>query len=266
MTCARSGWLALALVPALLGTGSVAHARPAPIIAWTYTVRPGDTLAAIAARMGVPAADLARANHVAPDDRLAPGTVLKRPDPPGIPRSKTPRKKPAHEAAPRKTATPAARHTARAIPPPERPAKILPAMPEPVAARPLAGTPHLVWPTSGAVVTRFGAATRKGPDNGIDLAAFSGMTVRAAAAGRVIFAGTEPERFGQLIVIDHGQGWATAYAYLGKVLIRTGATVRAGSVIAHVGASGEVKKPTLHFELRHDNVPTDPLPALPARL
>ncbi len=270
MTFARRGWLMLALVPALLGAGALARAAPAPIIAWTYTVHAGDTLAAIAARMGVPAADLARANHVDPDDRLAPGTVLKRPDPTGGPRSKPPHQKPVRAASPHKTPAKSAAKSSKAGVAAIEDGPAPPVKSEPVPAHPLAGTPHLVWPTSGAVVTRFGAATRNGPENGpsngINLAAFSGMTVRAAAAGRVIFAGTEPERFGQLIVIDHGHGWATAYAYLGKVLIRTGATVRAGSVIAHVGASGEVKKPTLHFELRHDNVPTDPLSALPARL
>eukprot|EP01037_Dinobryon_pediforme_P012839 gene12839-12939_t len=214
----------LALVPALLGADAWARAAPAPIIAWTYTVHAGDTLAAIAARMGVPAADLARANHVDPDDRLAPGTMLRRPDPAGSPRSKPVHQKPVRAASPYKT-------TAKSAKAGVTPIEELPALPvkrEQIPAHPLAGTPHLVWPTSGAVVTRFGAAARNGPDNGpsngINLAAFSGMTVRAAAAGRVIFAGTEPERFGQLIVIDHGNGWATAYAYLGKVLIRTGAT------------------------------------------
>ena len=68
----------------------------------------------------------------------------------------------------------------------------------------------------------------------MELAAFAGMKVHAAAAGRVIFAGTEPERFGQLIVIDHGDGWASAYAYLGKVSVREGARVSAGAVIARV--------------------------------
>jgi lipoprotein NlpD len=92
------------------------------------------------------------------------------------------------------------------------------------------------------------------------------MTVHAAAAGKVIFAGTEPERFGQLIVIDHGGGWVTAYAYLGKVSVKEGQTVPARAVVARIGASGEAVKPMLHFELRRDNAPRDPLPYLPVRL
>ena len=138
-------------------------------------------------------------------------------------------------------------------------------LPEPVHRRE-PGAPGLAWPTSGAIVSRFGAPVSGLPNNGIDLAAFTGMTVRAAAAGKVIFAGTEPERFGQLIVIDHGGGWATAYAYLGKVGVKEGQRVGARQPIARIGKSGEAKKPLLHFELRHDNVPRDPYPSLPVRL
>jgi lipoprotein NlpD len=241
--------IALALAPA----PDAAWASAAPIIAWTYTVRSGDTLASVAARMRVSPGDLARANAISLDTPLVPGTVLKRPNPNGMPETsaRPPRRPP---AAPR--AAPDLRP-----PPPPRPE------PEPAPIhRAAPDAPRLIWPTSGAIAARFGATVRGQPDNGIDLAAFAGMTVRAAAGGRVIFAGTEPERFGQLIVIDHGGGWATAYAYLGKVAVSTGTQVRAGSVIARIGASGEVKKPTLHFELRHDNVPLDPLPVLPIRL
>ena len=228
-----------------------AMAAPPPIVAWIYTVKTGDTLDAIAARMGVSAKSLAQFNGIEPDARLVAGTVLNRPDPADMPATA---KHPAHRAPSPPRTAPVAR-----MPPQAR------LVPEPTH-RPGPGTPPLIWPTSGALVTRFAARLHGQPDNGINLAAFAGMTVRASAAGEVIFAGTEPERFGQLIVIDHGQGWATAYAYLGKVMIKSGAHVRAGEPIARIGTSGEAKKPTLHFELRHDNVPQDPVPALPLRL
>jgi murein DD-endopeptidase MepM/ murein hydrolase activator NlpD len=250
--------LALALAgapPALAGSG--------PIIAWSYIVQPGDTVASIAGRMGVSVADLARVNNIDPNARLAPGMEIKRPDPNDATQGMR------RPVAPPPPPPPPPRR----LPPPPRPAPVVrPAPPPrpvpvpPVAHRPEPGAPRLLWPTSGAIVTQFGADTHGRPDNGIDLAAFTGMSVRAASSGRVIFAGTEPERFGQLIVIDHGQGWATAYAYLGKVLVREGMQVTAGTVIARIGATGEAKKPTLHFELRHDNVPHDPLPSLPLRL
>ena len=243
--------LALGSIPGPVWSAST------PIVAWTYTVERGDTLSAIAARMDVSPGDLARANAIGLDAPLVAGTVLKRPDPNGMPSA---------------TARPQLRPPA-----PSRPAPVGRApLPEraPLQLAPEAApkhhtapdTPHLIWPTSGALVNRFGAPVRGQPDNGIDLAAFAGMAVRASAGGKVIFAGTEPERFGQLIVIEHGNGWATAYAYLGKVMVKDGAQVAQGSVIARIGASGEAKKPTLHFELRHDNVPQNPVPVLPIRL
>lgn len=248
----RVFWLAL-----LMMTPGAVQARPPAIIAWTYTVEPGDTVAAIAARMGVTSADLARANGIDPDARLAPGTQLRRPDP-NMPRPKTHGS--THGTTHGATYSGHSAPIARPMPAPPPPFERAP------AHRADSGTPHLIWPTSGAVVSRFGADVRGRPNNGIDLAAYSGMIVSAAAPGRVIFAGTEPERFGQLIVIDHGGGWATAYAYLGKVVIRQGEIVRKGTPVARIGTSGEAKKPSLHFELRHDNVPRDPLRALPTRL
>jgi lipoprotein NlpD len=259
----------VALTGALPGT---AWAASAPIIAWTYTVRSGDTLAGIAARMGVSPGDLARANAIGMDAPLPPGTVLQRPDP-NMPRR--PVRTPAPPSLKPQYAPPAAPRRTRIAPGPTqttRPATIrsapaIRAVPDYASTRRSdPGTPHLVWPASGTVSSRFAADLRGRPNNGVDLAAFAGMTVRAAAGGRVVFAGTEPERYGQLIVIDHGGGWATAYAYLGKVTIRQGARVRAGEPIARIGTSGEARKPGLHFELRHDNVPHDPIPALPVRL
>ncbi|MBX9662490.1 M23 family metallopeptidase [Novosphingobium sp.] len=129
-----------------------------------------------------------------------------------------------------------------------------------------ATAPRLTWPTSGAVTAKFGAPVKGLPNNGIDLAAFAGMTVHAAAAGKVVFAGKEPERFGQLIVIEHTGGWVTAYAYLGKVMVKEGQQVKARQVIARIGKSGEARRPGLHFELRKGTSPRNPALYLPIRL
>jgi len=258
--------LMIALAGSLLAGSFLAGpawAEPPPIIAWRYTVHRGDTLATVAERMGVSAAALAQANGLSIDAPLVTGKVLKRPDPVEVP---TPRPV-AHIAKPPARVAPTPREPA----PVREPAAVRSPLPlraqQPATPAPAStARPRLSWPTSGALVAQFGARIHAHPDNGIDLLAFSGMDVRAAASGTVLFAGTEPERFGKLIVIDHGNGWTTAYAYLGKVAISEGETVHAGSVIARIGATGEAKKPTLHFELRHDNVPQDPLPALPPRL
>jgi murein DD-endopeptidase MepM/ murein hydrolase activator NlpD len=227
----------------LLGAGP-AHSRnaPAPPAEQRYVVQPGDTFRAIAQRLGVEMEDLGAINGVPPPYIVRIGQVLRVP----LPRRPEPAPRPAvPRASTRPTKAPAIRSV---IAPPVR----------------LAGGPRLIWPTDGAMAGAFGAS-RNGSNSGIDLAAYKGMTVRAAAAGRVIFAGHEPERFGRLLVIDHGNGWASAYGYLGDVSVKEGQSVRAGERIARVGASGEARRPTLHFELRHDNVELDPAPYLPTR-
>lgn len=227
---------ALLLLPgSLAAQGQPENLLEAPIAAWTYTVRAGDRLSVIAQRMGVSIEALAAANRMSPPYILREGQVLKRPDPASAP--------------PRRMAPP------KPAPPPKPP-----------PAKRETGAPRLLWPTSGAVISRFGAPVKGLPNNGIDLAAFAGMTVHAAAAGKVLFAGTEPERFGQLILIDHGGGWVTAYAYLGQVRVKEGQSVTKRQVIARIGKSGEAKRPSLHFELRRDNVPRNPALYLPVRL
>lgn len=236
---------ALLLLPGSLSAqGQPENLLEIPIAAWTYTVRAGDTFSAIARRMGVSVDALAAANRMTPPYILREGQVLKRPDP---------------AYAPRRVASPPS-----APPPPVQRAPAPAPMQAPAQRE--ADAPRLLWPTSGAVTSRFGAVIKGLPNNGIDLAAFAGMTVQAAAAGTVLFAGTERERFGQLILIDHGGGWVTAYAYLGQVRVKEGQAVTRRQVIARIGKSGEAKRPSLHFELRRDNAPRNPALYLPIRL
>lgn len=251
MKRAAAAFLLMASAPVALA----AAPDPGPIIAWTYVVHPGDTALKIARRMGVTVKDLAAANALPYPWIVRIGQTLKRPEP--APRS---------TLTPKPVVTSKPRLSPRAAPQP-RPAPAQRPRPEPlpVHARE-AGAPRLGWPTSGAVIARFGVPVRGKPNMGMDLAAFAGMTVNAAAAGRVIFAGQEPERFGQLVVIDHGNGWATAYAYLGKLTVKEGQAVTARQIIARIGSSGEASAPTLHFEVRKDNVPRDPYAYLPVRL
>lgn len=231
--------LRLAAAVLLLASPS-AHAQPEdllprrPIGGRTYTVRTGDNLSIIASRMGVSVEALAAFNRIRPPYIVRTGQVLKRPAP----------EAPLHDM-PQATARPT-------------PAK--------APTKREAGAPRLVWPTSGAVTAKFGAPVKGLPNNGIDLAAFAGMTVHAAAAGKVVFAGKEPERFGQLIVIEHAGGWVTAYAYLGQVKVKEGQPVKSRQIIARIGKSGEAKRPGLHFELRKGTSPRNPALYLPIRL
>lgn len=235
----------LFLTGSLAAQGQPENLLERPIAAWTYTVRAGDRLSNIARRMGVSIEALAEANRISPPYILRAGQVLKRPDPAEMPKRIAPRQ------APHTSAHPGPRRT------PE---------PAPATGRREAGAPRLAWPTSGAVTSRFGAPVKGLANNGIDLAAFAGMTVHAAAAGKVVFAGTEPERFGQLILIEHGGGWVTAYAYLGQVRVKEGQKVRMRQVIAKIGKSGEARRPGLHFELRKGTAPRNPALYLPVRL
>ncbi|MFY7836927.1 MAG: peptidoglycan DD-metalloendopeptidase family protein [Novosphingobium sp.] len=257
----------LAAVALLLATPLVAQtAARGPIVAWSYTVQAGDTFADIARRWGVDMATLGAANDIPSPYVIRIGQVLKRPDPRSVSKVApvaAPSPAPTPAPAPKLPAPPVTTPKAVARPAPSpRPA---PPLRPPLAPRE-SDAPKLQWPTEGAVVTHFGERVSGIPSNGIDLAALYGTKVRAAAAGTVLYAGKEPERFGQLILIDHGGGFVSAYAYLGTMTVKEGDKVTAFERIALVGRSGEVQRPTVHFELRRNNVPRDPELYLPPRL
>lgn len=247
----------LAAMALLAATPLVAQGSTrAPIVAWTYTVKAGDTFADIARRWSVDMAALGDANGIPSPYVIRIGQVLKRPDP-------NTTSQPTPAPLPQPTAAPVA--TPKAVPRPAPAPRPAPPLRPPLTPRE-SDAPRLQWPTEGAVVTRFGDGVSGIPSNGIDLAALYGTKVRAAAAGTVLYAGREPQRFGQLILIDHGRGFVTAYAYLGTMTVKEGDKVTAFERIALVGKSGEAKRPTVHFELRRNNVPRDPELYLPPRL
>lgn len=214
-----------------------------PIVAWSYTVEAGDTFSSIAKRWGVDMVALGAANGIPSPYVIRIGQVLRRPE------TKAKRETPVAKPAPRPAPSPRPAPTPRASLAPRE-----------------SDAPRMQWPTEGAIVSRFGDKVSGIPSNGIDLAALFGTKVRAAAAGTVIYAGNEPQRFGQLILIDHGSGFVTAYAYLGSMTVKEGQVVTARERIALVGKSGEVKSPTVHFELRRNNIPRNPELYLPPRL
>jgi murein DD-endopeptidase MepM/ murein hydrolase activator NlpD len=93
---------------------------------------------------------------------------------------------------------------------------------------------------------------------GLDLAPGLGARVVASQDGKVIFAGMKAG-YGRLIILDHGQGITSYYAHLDKILVKTGNTVKRGDLIGKVGESGKVTGPHLHFEIRVDGKPQNPL-------
>jgi len=125
-----------------------------------------------------------------------------------------------------------------------------------------------VWPGTGAVSGWFGEGRSTHRHQGIDLRAATGAPVVAAAAGTVFHAGPAPAGYGgygTIVLIDHGGGIATMYAHLSRVVVRQGQTVVPGDLIGAAGSTGQVTAPHLHFEVRRNGVPTDPLRWLPRR-
>jgi murein DD-endopeptidase MepM/ murein hydrolase activator NlpD len=219
--------LALALLAAgcgHLGSGPPLHPDNPPGV-W-YVVQPGESLADIAGRAGVPAEDIAELNGLRRDQPLAPGNlvyVLYGDD--------------AH------------RLPAPALSP-EAPPTAGPAAP-------------LRWPLDAPRMTSsFG--TRDGrPHDGIDMGAPIGTPIRAAADGRVLYAGDGVRGYGNMVVLEHAGDLVTVYAHCSVLLVRTGDRIATGQEIARVGQSGRATAPHLHFEVRRGQVPQDPLRFLP---
>jgi murein DD-endopeptidase MepM/ murein hydrolase activator NlpD len=121
------------------------------------------------------------------------------------------------------------------------------------------------WPLSGTVRRGFSGRSQANYHDGIDIPAEAGTAVRAAAVGRVIFAGREPAQFGNMVVVDHGDGWHSAYAFLSRITVKDGDEISAGERVGLVGSTGRARGNELHFELRRNNRPIDPLTRLPER-
>ncbi len=120
----------------------------------------------------------------------------------------------------------------------------------------------LRWPVKGKVVVNFGPRPDGSHNDGINLSVPAGTEVHAAEAGEVVYAGNELKSYGNLVLIRHNNGWVTAYGHNDAVLVTRGDKVKRGQPIAKVGKSGSVDQPQLHFEIREDSKPIDPLPHL----
>ncbi len=129
------------------------------------------------------------------------------------------------------------------------------------AARPTGGgspsASGLIWPVLGPVTSPFGVRWGR-MHEGIDIAAPVGTAIRAAAGGTVIHAGWLGG-YGNLVIIDHGNGIATAYGHQSSVAVGSGQAVAQGQTIGYVGSTGHSTGPHLHFEVRVNGAPVDPL-------
>ncbi len=124
------------------------------------------------------------------------------------------------------------------------------------------GRPTLQWPLEGTI-TRAYVNKSDQKHRGVDIAAPEGTAIRAAADGTVAYSGDDIPGYGQMVIVDHGRGWATCYAHNSRNLVKKDQRVGAGQVIAHVGDTGRATGPHCHFEIRHNYEAIDPMPLLP---
>lgn len=115
------------------------------------------------------------------------------------------------------------------------------------------------WPLSGEIVNRFGPAERGIHNDGIDISASFGTDVQTTAPGTVAYVGFGLKSFGTLILVKHNGGVISAYAHLSEVLVKEGDILNSGQIIGKVGQTGRVEFPTLHFEIRQNRTPIDPI-------
>jgi len=125
------------------------------------------------------------------------------------------------------------------------------------------GTPKFSWPSNGSTLSDYGPKEGGRHNDGINIGAPLGSPVRTAAAGEVVYTGNSVAGFGNLILIRHSGGFATAYAHVQNPLVKRGEMVKAGQAIAQVGKTGNVSTPQLHFEIRQGTKPVNPKTYLP---
>jgi murein DD-endopeptidase MepM/ murein hydrolase activator NlpD len=148
----------------------------------------------------------------------------------------------------------AAEAPAPVVTPPRQMSAVEPAA---VSVPPRAGR-AFVWPVRGRVVSDFGAKGGGLHNDGINIAAAQGTPIRAAESGVVVYAGNELRGFGNLILLQHADGWMTTYAHADEITVHRGEQVRRGQVIGKVGATGNVTSPQVHFEIRRGSRAVNP--------
>ncbi|MFZ2995123.1 peptidoglycan DD-metalloendopeptidase family protein [Sphingobium sp.] len=229
-----------------------------------HSVASGETGIAIAAAYGIPWGRIVAANGMAAPYTLRRGQRLLLPDNASTPaRSSLEQRASAFRIDIDDVLTggqPAAADDAPVATASARPRPLPSNMPI-AQPKPFAG--HFLWPVRGPILSRFGPGESGARNNGIDIAAPTGTPIRAASDGIVAYAGDKVAVFGGLIILTHGSGWVSAYGHASRVTVVRGQKVTKGQVIGQTGDTGYASQPKLHFELRKDRVPVNPLTQLP---
>lgn len=226
-----------------------------------YVVQPGDTLYSIASSFGHDVKDLARWNNLDDPTKISVGQGLRVIPPP----TETAAVMPVSPTGPATTRPLEGGAAAGGIMPAPPAAEATPT-PGPVAAIPEVKPPapppasDWIWPASGRVVDRFDEKRNKG----IGIAGKEGDPVVASADGQVVYSGSGLRGYGNLVILKHNDDFISAYAHNRQILVKQGQVVKRGQRIAEVGRS-DTTQPKLHFEIRRQGKPVDPLAYLPPR-
>ena len=203
----------------------------------TYVVKPGDTLNKISRATGVAEGTIARINKINNPNLLIVGQTLRLSDsqtPPPVARSNSPAQTSQTNNSPAES--------------------------EPNNTRASdAGLISWGWPARGKIIQGFTPTTK-----GIDIAGTAGDPIEVAANGKVIFSGDGPRGLGNLVIVEHSDGFITAYAHNKTLLVKEGQMVKRGTKIAEMGQS-DTTSVRLHFEVRRRGIPVDPMQYLPPR-
>lgn len=221
-----------------------------------YTVKPGDTLIRIGLEAGQSWKDVARWNNLENANLIDIGQVL-RVVPPTTAVAVVP---PASESAVVATTRPVVATVAATAPP----SVAKSAAPVVAAHAPAASSGEddvsFIWPSSGTLLAGFDEARNKG----YDIGGKAGDSVLAAADGRVVYAGAGLRGYGNLIILKHNNTFLTAYAHNQALLVKEDQAVRRGQKIAEMGST-DADRVKLHFEIRRQGKPVDPVRYLPSR-
>lgn len=249
----------------------------------TYTVRKGDTMFLIAYITGKEVSEIAQMNNMSEPYQLHVGKVLKVGN--GQPQQAVATTAPSAKVEPQVTYTSSANGTAvgsdgsvtgpvkagtaatvTATAAPTVTASTAPRITASAASTtdntpaPAVSSIKWQWPTQGRVISGFSSA--EGGNKGIDIAGTKGQPVKAAAAGKVVYAGNALQGYGNLIIIKHNEDFLSAYAHNDTIKVEEQDTVKAGQTIATLGSSG-TNSNKLHFEIRYHAKSVDPTRYLP---
>lgn len=258
-------WVLFGLLLALLvGCGSMQPMGRGDELV-KYTVSPGETLYSISWRYGYDHREVAAWNHIPPPFSIYPGQqlLLIAPHQAGA--------KPSRQVATASSSiakSPSVSNVAVASPA---------VVASTTVAKPRSTNPRSrvekrpanhqqksiawLWPSEGVIVSGFNPGNGK---KGLDIRGKLGQSVIAAASGNVVYSGSELIGYGNLIIVKHNDTYLSAYGHNRRLLVKEGAEVKQGEQIAEMGDSGK-DGVILHFEIRRDGKPVDPLTYLPKR-